>query len=72
MGTFLQYFGAGGGDESIYIWTNKFNCPVWMFVLRKIHPNLNEYHTICCGESKIMDRWESVDGTYIPKELRRS
>ena len=42
-----------------------------MFVHRKPHPKGNEYHTICCGESRIIYRWELVEGKDIPKELGR-
>ena len=47
---------------SIYIWTNKFTCPLWMFFPRKPHHKGNEYHTIwemgngetvLCGERSI-------------------
>ena len=49
-------------DDSIYIWNNKFTCIGWMFVPRKSHTKGNGYHIICCGESRIMYRWELVEG----------
>ena len=58
-------------DEYISIWSNKFTCPGWMFVPRNPHPKVNEYHTICCVESRIMYRWELVEGKDRPKDLGR-
>ena len=49
-------------DESVSIWTNKFTCPGWMFVPMNAHPKVNYYHNTCCGESRIMYRWELVEG----------
>ena len=36
------------------------------------HPKGNEYHTIFCVESRIMYRWELVEGKDRPKELART
>ena len=40
-----------------------------MFVPRKPHPKGNLYHTIGCGESRILYKWELVEGRDRPKEL---
>ena len=55
-------------DESISIWFSKFTCPGWMCVPRKPHPFGNEYHSICCANSKIMYQIELVEGKDEPKE----
>ena len=47
-------------DEFIYICTNNFVCPGWMFVPGNPHHKVNGYHTIDCGDSRIMYRWELV------------
>ena len=57
--------------ESISIWTNQFTFPGWMFVPRKPYPKGNEYHSICCGDSRILYRWWLVEGKDRPKELGR-
>ena len=56
-------------DWSISIYTNKFTCIGWVFLPRKTHPKLNDYHTIFCGENRIMYRWGLVKGKYSPKEF---
>ena len=43
-------------DDFASIWTNKFTCPGCLFVPRKPHSKGNEYHNICCGESRIIYR----------------
>ena len=49
-------------DESMSFWTNQWTCPGWMFVPRKPHPMGNEYHSMCCGLSGIMNSIELVEG----------
>ena len=56
-------------DKFIYIWNNKFICPGWMFVNRKAYLKVNEYHTICCGDIRILYRWKLVDRKYSQKGL---
>ena len=56
-------------DYSISIWTNNLILPGWMFVTRKPHPKGNYYHDMCCGESRIMYRWELVEGGYRTEDL---
>ena len=58
--------------DPISIFTNKFTFPGWVFVPRNPHPKGNEYHNICYGGSRIMYRWELIEGTYMPKELART
>ena len=55
-------------DESMSIWFNKWTCPGWMFVPRKLHPFGNEYHSVCCGETSIMWGIELVEGKDSPRE----
>ena len=43
-------------DESMSTWTNKYSCPGWMFMPRKPWPFGNEYHTVCCSLSSILNR----------------
>ena len=33
-------------DESVSFWSNNYNCPGFMFVLREPWPVWHEYHTI--------------------------
>ena len=40
-----------------------------MFVPRNPHPKGTDYHTICCGESRIMYMWEIVEGKDRPNDL---
>ena len=54
-------------DKSISIWYNRWTCPGWVFVPRKPHPFGNEYHTICCGLSRILFRLELREGKDGPK-----
>ena len=56
-------------DESMSIWTNKFTCPGFMFVPRKLWPFGNEYHTVCCCSSGIMWGIELVERNDWPPEL---
>ena len=42
-----------------------------MFVPRKPHPFGNEYHTICCGLSRILFRLELREGKDSPKNRAR-
>ena len=56
-------------DESMSVWTSKFSCPGWIFVPRKPHPMGNEYHTICCGQTRILYQLELVEGKDRPVEL---
>ena len=48
-------------NESMSVWTNKFTCPVFMFVPRKPWPFGNEYHSVCCCTSGIMWGIEMVE-----------
>ena len=58
-------------DESISIWTSRWTCPGFMYVLRKPHPMGNEYNFICCGVSEIMFAIELVEGKDEPKEKKK-
>ena len=49
-------------DESMSQWRNRYTCPGFMFVPRKPWPFGNEYHTVCCGQSRIMWGLELVEG----------
>ena len=49
-------------DESMSKWIVNFTCPGFMCVPRKPWPMGNEYHTIFCGETKIMFQAELVEG----------
>ena len=50
-------------DESMSTWTNKYSCPGWMFVPRKLWPFGNEYHMVCCSLSVFFGRcWNSSRG----------
>ena len=49
-------------DESMSTWRNKYTCPGYMFVPRKPWPFGNEYHSVCCGVSRIMWGIEIVEG----------
>ncbi len=54
-------------DESMSPWTNPFSCPGYMYVPRKPHPYGNEYHTVCCGRSRILWGIEMVEGKDAPR-----
>mmetsp|Transcript_27068 Transcript_27068/g.62251 ORF Transcript_27068/g.62251 Transcript_27068/m.62251 type:complete len:105 (+) Transcript_27068:506-820(+) len=56
-------------DESMMIWTNKWTCPGWMFVLRKPNPFGNKWHTICCGLSSILFSVLLVEGKDKPRQM---
>ena len=56
-------------DKSMSVWTNKFTCPVFMFIPCKPWPFGNEYHTICCCTSSIMWGIDLVDGKDHPRAL---
>ena len=56
-------------DESMSIWTNKFTCPGFMFVPRRLWLFGNEYHTVCCCSSGIMWGIELVERKDWPPEL---
>ena len=56
-------------DESMSVWTSKWTCPGWIYVPRKPHPMGNEYHTICCGKTRILYQLELVEGKERPAEL---
>ena len=58
-------------DESMSPWTNQYNCPGYMYVPRKPHPFGNEYHSVCCGVSRIMWRIEMVEGKDTPAGTRK-
>ena len=49
-------------DEWMSVWTNKFMCPGFMFIPRKLWPFGNEYHTVCCCLSGIMWGIDMVEG----------
>ena len=51
---------------------NKFMRPGFIFCPRKPHPKCNEYHTICCGESGIMDGWDIVEVRDHPIPMGRA
>ncbi|KAL7487238.1 hypothetical protein ACHAW6_012858 [Cyclotella cf. meneghiniana] len=53
-------------DESMSIWNSRWTCPGWVFCPRKPHPQGNEYHTICCGETGILFDFEVVEGRDRP------
>jgi len=57
-------------DESMSPWTNPWTCPGYMFVPRKPHPFGNEYHTVCCGVSRLMWAMELVEGKNSPHRHR--
>ena len=44
-------------------------CLGWIYVPRKPHPMGNEYHTICCGKTRILYQLELVEGKERPAEL---
>ena len=46
----------------MYTWMNKSTCPGFVFCPLKTHPEGNDYHTICCGESGIIYGWWIVEG----------
>jgi hypothetical protein len=56
-------------DESMVPWTQKFTCPGWVFCPRKPHPQGNELHTICCGETGILYDLEMVEGDDAPPQI---
>ena len=56
-------------DESISIWFSRYTCTGWVYVPRKPHPFGNEYHTIVCGESKIIYQLELVEVKHCPAHL---
>jgi len=55
-------------DESMSKWINQYTCPGFVFCPRKPWPFGNEYHTIACGESKILWRTEIVEGKDEPPQ----
>eukprot|EP00957_Ditylum_brightwellii_P198428 15121654-Ditylum_brightwellii.AAC.1 len=55
-------------DDPILMWASKWTCPGWMFVPRKPHPMVNEYHTIVGGESSIVYTMEMLEGQDRLKE----
>ena len=55
-------------DKSMSPWTSRWTYPGWMYVPRKPHPQVNEYHTIACGASGILYRMELVEGKSRPRE----
>ena len=57
-------------DESMSPWTNKFTCPGFIFCPRKPHNKGNEYHSIACGESRIMFAIDLREGKDHPKEKK--
>ena len=59
-------------DESMSTWTNKYSCPGWMFVPRKLWPFGNEYHTVCCSLSGILWQMELVEGKDSPSAYNLS
>eukprot|EP00957_Ditylum_brightwellii_P114223 8708447-Ditylum_brightwellii.AAC.1 len=51
------------------LWLNRWSCPGWIFVPRKLWSMGDEYHSMCCGMSSIMFVIEMVEGKYWQKEL---
>ena len=58
-------------DESMSIWYNRWTCPGWVFCPRKPHPFGNEWHTACCGMTRILFSIELVEGKDRPREMGR-
>ena len=58
-------------DEFISMWTSKWTCPGFMYILRKPHPMGNEYYSICCDVSEIMYRIELVEGKDEPTQRKK-
>ena len=58
-------------DESMSIWHNRWTCPGWVFCPRKPHPFGNEYHTACCGITRVLFSIELVEGKDRPPERNR-
>ena len=56
-------------DESMSIWHNRWTCLGWVFCPRKPHPFGNEYHTACCGLTRILFSIKMVEGKDRPPEL---
>ena len=59
-------------DESMSVWTNKFTCPGFMFVLQKPWPFGNEHHPVCCCLCGIMCGIELVEGKDHPARLSQT
>ena len=56
----------------MFVWINNFTCPGFFFYPCKPHKNGNKYHSIFCGESGIMYRWDIFEGRYHPIPMGRS
>ena len=52
------------------IWNNKWTCLGWMFVPQKPNLSGNKWHTINCGQSRIVFGAELMQGKYKPKEIK--
>eukprot|EP00957_Ditylum_brightwellii_P029111 2200272-Ditylum_brightwellii.AAC.1 len=55
-------------DESMMFWVSKYTCPGIIVVPRKPWPFGNEWHSIACGNRKIIHPLELVEGKDKPKE----
>ena len=58
-------------DESMSQWTNQRTCPGFMYVPRKPWPFGNEYHTVCCGLSRVMWAVELMEGKDSPAQINK-
>ena len=56
-------------DESMSTWMNKYSCPGWMFIPRKLWPSGNEYNTVRCSLSGILWQMELIEGKDSPSEI---
>ncbi len=51
------------------IWHSMYMCPGWVICPWKHHLFGNEYHSMCCGESRVMLNVEMVEGKDHSLEL---
>ena len=58
-------------DLSMSIWMNKFSCPGFMFVPRKLWPFGNEYHMDCCCATGITWGIDLMEGKDHPHQMRQ-
>ena len=56
-------------NESMSKWLNKYTCPGFMFVPRKLWPFGNEYHDTGCANSNIIWLLELREGKDTPPQL---
>ena len=56
-------------DESIWEWLSCYTCLWWMFVPRKPHPFVREYHTVVCELSKVIYHVEIIERKYRPRGM---